>query len=1036
MLSFISYPTILPWCFSLLLIYSFSTLSTASLINTNETDRLALLAIKAQLQDPLGVMSSWNNSVPFCLWTGVSCGRRHQRVTNLDLRNQSLAGHLSPFIGNLSFLRSIRLVDNMLNGEIPHEVGRLYRLETLALSNNSFSGNIPTNLSHCSSLINFYAEGNNLKGEIPSAIGNLLKLEELYVGVNHLTGQIPASIGNLSALQVFNLADNRLWGTIPDMLGQLKRLTGVGLADNNFFGIVPASIYNLSYLEYFFLGSNRLHGNLPPNIGFTLPNLKWFVVANNDFTGSLPDSMSNSSNLVEFDVSVNNLKGDVSIDFSGFNNLYWLNMGRNKLGTGTSNDLGFVTSLINCSKLETFGLYENQFGGVLPHSIANLSTTIKGIAIGSNQISGAIPPGIGNLVNLTVIGMEYNQISGTIPHAIGDLKSLQQLTLAGNNLQGSIPSSLGNLTLLTKLTLDSNKLQGNIPSSLGNCQNLILLFLHNNKLTGIMPHQILGITTLSIGLAVSDNLLSGHFPLEVGNLKNLVGLDISNNMFSGKIPFTLGGCSSLEILYLQGNSFRGSIPPSFSSLKSMKELDLSSNHLSGRIPEYLEKLSFLESLNLSYNEFEGDVRTKGVFNNTKKFSLIGNKRLCGGIAELHFPLCHSKGSKKSEIPLLRVVIPVIATILILSLVAGFFVFFARRRKFANQTSRMLHTDEQFPMVSYAELSKATDEFSPSNMIGQGRYGSVYKGILGEDRIPVAVKVINLQQKGASKSFIAECEALRNIRHRNLIKIITLCSSIDFKRADFKALVYEYMQNGSLEEWLHQNKDQVNKVSNLSLIQRLNIAIDVASAIEYLHHHCQPPIVHGDLKPSNVLLDHDMVAHVGDFGLAKFLSGDPPSAASGTQSSSIGIKGTIGYVAPEYGMGSQVSIPGDVYSFGIFLLEMFMGKRPTDSMFINELTLHDFAKMSLPERVMEIVEPSLLLEETNNNEVENFERLHGEGRVRIEDCLVGSLRIGVLCSMESPSDRMEMTDVVVKLCAIRENFLSERIRDVRLSSQLT
>ena len=113
------------------------------------------------------------------------------------------------------------------------------------------------------------------------------------------------------------------------------------------------------------------------------------------------------------------------------------------------------------------------------------------------------------------------------------------------------------------------------------------------------------------------------------------------------------------------------------------------------------------------------------------------------------------------------------------------------------------------------------------------------------------------------------------------------------------IVYEYMQNGSLEEWLHQSNDQVNvgNLSNLSLIQRLSIAIDVASAIEYIHHHCQPPIVHGDLKPSNVLLDHDMVAHVGDFGLAKFLSDNPLITESETQSSSIGIKGTIGYISP-------------------------------------------------------------------------------------------------------------------------------------------
>ncbi|KAI9194269.1 hypothetical protein LWI28_004635 [Acer negundo] len=131
MLSSISYPTILPWCFSWLLIYNFSTLSNASLVNTNEIDRLALLAIKAQLHDPLGVTSSWNNSVSFCLWTGVSCGHQHQRVMNLDLRNQSIGGHLSPFIGNLSFLRSIHLGDNMFNGDIPHEIGRLFRLKTL-----------------------------------------------------------------------------------------------------------------------------------------------------------------------------------------------------------------------------------------------------------------------------------------------------------------------------------------------------------------------------------------------------------------------------------------------------------------------------------------------------------------------------------------------------------------------------------------------------------------------------------------------------------------------------------------------------------------------------------------------------------------------------------------------------------------------------------------------------------------------------------------------------------------------------------------
>ncbi|XP_028095407.1 probable LRR receptor-like serine/threonine-protein kinase At3g47570 [Camellia sinensis] len=298
---------------------------------------------------------------------------------------------------------------------------------------------------------------------------------------------------------------------------------------------------------------------------------------------------------------------------------------------------------------------------------------------------------------------------------------------------------------------------------------------------------------------------------------------------------------------------------------------------------------------------------------------------------------------------------------------------------------------QFLRVSYAELLKATNGFSEANLIGVGSYASVYKGILDKVQMVVAVKVLNLQTTGASKSFMLECKALRAMRHRNLLKILSICSSVDFNGDEFKAFVYEFMANGNLDKWLHQvgvgDHEQPEKHRNLKLIQRLDISIDVASALDYLHCGCESTIIHGDLKPSNVLLDDEMTAHIGDFGLVKIIS-----------------------TVSKYGMGDMASTLGDVYSFGILLLEMFTGKKPTDDMFKDHLNLYIFVKNALPERVMEIVDPYNLLEHKTTR--------------WIKDCMVSILRIGVACSMESPRDRVEMGSVVSELHDIKNTFLNE------------
>jgi serine/threonine protein kinase len=203
----------------------------------------------------------------------------------------------------------------------------------------------------------------------------------------------------------------------------------------------------------------------------------------------------------------------------------------------------------------------------------------------------------------------------------------------------------------------------------------------------------------------------------------------------------------------------------------------------------------------------------------------------------------------------------------------------------------------FKKFTYAHLVKATNGFSLANLVGSGKCGSVYKArFWNEDQHIVAIKVFKLDQLGAPKSFLAECEALRNTRHRNLVKVITACSTFDATGNEFKALILEYMSKGNLETWLYPELNKYAFQKPLSLGLRIAIAMDIASALDYLHNHCVLPMVHCDLKPRNVLLDDVMCAHLGDFGLAKFLHSYSYSSTH-SSTSLLGPRGSIGYIAP-------------------------------------------------------------------------------------------------------------------------------------------
>ncbi|CAL4910412.1 unnamed protein product [Urochloa decumbens] len=1012
--------------------------SSSSLTGGEHDDREALLAFKAALSDDSGALkSSWNDSnSDFCRWAGVTCSRRHAgRVVSLNLRYGKLRGSISPAIGNLTFLRRLDLFYNMLSGEIPYTVGQLHRLRRLDLAYNHLSGEIPVDLSNCSNLAYLSVEVNELHGAIPSGLGWLSQLQVLYVGENNIAGHIPPSLGNLSLLESLALYQNKLEGAIPEGLSRLRYLQYIQAARNSLSGTIPPLFFNISSLQYISFSSNRLHGRLPPDAGRHLPDLEVLRLGGigNNFSGAIPASLSNATKIRELGLAKNSFEGRVPPEVGRLCPMS-VEMGSNMLRAEDDADWEFLRYFTNCTRLKALDISDNSFGGVLPVFVANFTGPVNFLIMAKNQISGVIPPGIGNLVHLEDLEFAENNLHGVIPEDIGRLQNLKYFLLEMNLLSGGIPPSFGNLTQLLTLVLANNRLNGSIPENLGSLQRLTYMKLSSNRLTGAIPGVIFSLSSLTDSLLLSDNYLSGVLPPQIGSLKRATTLDLSRNKLSGRVPGALGDCASLVSLALDDNNFTGSIPPSIGNLKGLSMLNFTRNALSGTIPQELSKIhglqklylahnnlsgaipqqfensSALVELDLSYNHLDGEVPSHGVFNNMSGLSVIGNDGLCGGVAELKLPPCAVKPHSKKKSLQLKILLPVAGIVICFSLLLFvLFLFKRRKRSDSIDTTQNRLLDNKYPRVSYLELFEATDGFAPSNLIGAGKYGSVYKGNLsltaGRNSV-VAVKVFTLQQRGSARSFLAECEALRRVKHRNLISIITCCSSLDSRGNDFRALVFNFKPRYSLDRWLKPRSNE--KAHKLSLTHLLNIAVDVADAIDYLHNSSWPTVIHCDLKPSNILLSSDWTAHVADFGLAKLVgeSTDQTNLNIGTEST-VGIGGTIGYVAPEYGSGGQASVAGDAYSFGVTLLEMFTGKAPTDEMFQEGLTLHLFSQAGLPDNISEIIDPKLLHDELYGNDSE------------ILSCLALVIGVGVSCSKENPSERMSMKHAAAKLHRIRE-----------------
>ncbi|KAJ4959440.1 hypothetical protein NE237_026551 [Protea cynaroides] len=924
------------------------------------TDKAALLDFRMAINsDPNSVLSNWDEATNVCNFTKVKCDWRHHRVVTLMLNRTGISGWLSLSIANLTGLRSLFLSDNNLHGSIPPELASLRHLQRLWL------------------------DGNNLEGGIPDSLSLLSKLFAIRLGSNNLTGTIPASIfSNCTALQYVDLSENSLTGKIPAEIGIPPEIWLISLYTNSLTGNIPVTLSNLSKLYLLDVENNFLSGELPSK---TVEKLQELGILH---------------------LSLNNI---VSHD-------------------SNTNLEPFFTSLTKCPSLTDLELAGMGLGGRLPNTIGQLGNGLFNLQLQENHIVGPIPPNIVYLSNLTLLNLSSNHLNGTIPVELGHFKMLEQLILSNNSLTGAIPATLGQITSLGLLDLSQNNLVGGIPPTLGNLSRLLLLFLNNNqlsgaippeighckdlikldlsynRLTGRIPQEISGLSEIRIFLNLSHNFLQGNLPLEISKMESVQELDLSANNLSGIIFPQLSNCIAVTLINLSHNSLEGQLPKSLGDLRNLEVLDVSNNSLSGRIPESLCGCPVLTKLNLSFNDFNGSIPTGGIFNLVTDSTFLGNIHLCGSVLRLH--ICQKKrhwihshkflimfGTIASASAFLAIIICVIG----LRCTKGM-LFSGKEEAFSHSTPAL---KSNFPRLTYRELSEATRGFDQEGLIGSGSYGLVYKGVLGDGTV-VAIKVLKLQTGNSTKSFSRECQVLKRIRHRNLMRIITACSL-----PDFKALVLPYMVNGSLESHLypHQGTGLGSASSDLSLIQRINICSDIAEGMAYLHHHSPIKVIHCDLKPSNVLLNDDMTALVSDFGIARLVMsvGAGNSAVIDKMGNSTAdmLTGSIGYIAPEYAYGSQTSTKGDVYSFGILVLEMVTRKRPTDDMFVGDLSLHKWVKSQYHAgRVEKVIDSSLMRAARDQAP---------EVQKTWEVAICELIELGLLCTQEALSTRPSMLD---------------------------
>ncbi|XXG89695.1 hypothetical protein AAC387_Pa12g1636 [Persea americana] len=840
-------------------------------------------------------------------------------------------------------ITSIKLASSSVRGNL-HSLNftSFPNLMHLDLNNNSIYGPIPSDLFALSELTFLDLSSNRLSGRIPAGLGSIKSLAVLRLSGNDLIGRIPISLSELMDLEILLLDQNQISGGIPAEIGNLKKLKQLRLDINQLTGTIPTSLGNLRDLTVLNLYGNRLHGLVPREIE-DLENLIELDLSNNSFSGRLPQGICRGRSLLKFTAFGNGFIGPIPKGLRICSSLSRLRLDRNRLVGNVGEDLVFLPNL---SYLD---LSYNKLSGELPARWMDLKN-LTYLDLSGNAITGTIPPEFGKLSKLQKLGLSQNHLVGGIPKEIGQLRLLFELNLTGNRLSGPLPLEFGKLANLNTLDLSENYLSGPIPEQLGNCSNLLSLTLRNNSFEGSIPIQIGNLVNLQLLLDLSQNSLGGEIPSVLGNLRKLEVLNLSHNMFSGFIPSSLVNASSLI------------------------------------------------SIDFSYNNLEGTLPVNRVFERAPPELFIHNKGFCGPIGG--FPPCKSSstncGHGRTGCPNLAIFIIIIvagALVVIFLIVVGVLFIIHEGPKVGENRVNEANDDNPFSVwnyngkIVYEDIIEATENFDNKYQIGMGGYGTVYKAVLPTGKV-VAVKKLHLNngelpdELADQKTFRNEIKALTEVRHRNIVKLYGFCS-----HARCMFLVYEYIERGNLHDIL---KDE-NRAVELDWTDRVRVIKGVARALSYMHHDCRPPIVHRDISSNNILIDLDYEACLSDFGTAKVLK-----AGSSDLSTFVG---TLGYVAPELAYTMKVTEKCDVYSFGMIVLEVLMGRHPGE--LVSDLSLTGGTDILLKDLLDQRLSPPT---------------------VEVAEELVFTVMLGLACIHSNPQSRPTMRDVFQELSFCHPHLL--------------